>query len=1019
MGAKSVDPVRPQRDTLRAFEAGTCVELKNAVMRIGVHVEQGEIVSVFSKRTKREHVLVRLLRGDIAQPMGIADGGAQPADASWRRVRASKTRVTLQAEDERLRFTRTVRLLPNGMAEVKTTAEPLKGTQAVPVQFGIRAPLVPGGGGIHGHTNTSHFAHRLFIMTDAGLVEQGHRKYSNSRYEWASPFWAAFVDTVRREGLAFVFDSITPRIAVNHTWNEMLVYAWSAHQDARRGAPAEFTYRLCAFDGVNRVDRIDEKGLAAIDVPATVAPGEPVAATVTLVSFRERKAAVAIGWEGDGDTHVRRYAAPLKAYKAWHRRLTVGPFPDPIEVKYAEYVSKPALIWAAVDAARAQRFLADTPSITHAPVQSLAVSALTGRVRRNAADLVAEARRTHKAGNLPREGLAVCLVYQRFLDKQMREEAWSEETRARAFRWLAAMRATVAAGEAVGAGHIAPDEDEIKALLGDPVPAKWLRRLAKAADQPDQDVELGPTKLRQTWGGNDFFVFTNARTNAVAHAVTRKRRSRTIAKRDLLKIARNHRVYGSVMGESLFISVRTQPTLETFDIVQPHLTLDEEVDVLDYFLWCIEILFDDVNLTGSNHDSWHAAALAWLARRFHYLPDAALWNERCAAVLRHHINYQLEDGGWTEQSPSYHEMNVYSFIQGAEALRGSGFDLYAEDAGRSLLHMVRWSVAMGGREDTFSKLDDSRGGRPNIASAVLAAAAYDDGDLIDYVHRRLEAGVALTDLTAIRRFPRDLERGSADRLFVSLLTGTGHVIFRSKTADKDVRAILQYGPHGGWHGHYDKLALDVMIGGTPVLIDPGAALYEDAEHWTWHRTTRAHNTVEVDGRSQSACAGRLVVHREGKAAHLAVVEAETYPGVTHERAVLDVQGLCIVVRDQLRAAQPHDYRLHWHGAGAMDLRASVAGFAIDGKPAMTVAVPGARLTRGEAPEGVTVAPYVRTEATGRRAVFLSILVPLCRRADVTVTRSGDAVLVERGRRRVEIAIDTKSADRRLAVIARG
>jgi len=1023
--------VRPQRDTLTGFEADECVALTNRVMRIGVHIASGELISIFSRRTKREHLLVRLLKGDVPQPMGLTDAGAAPPRGTWRVARRTPSSVTLTAEHRRLRFTRTVRLLPNGMAEVRTTVEHRGTGRAEPVQLAFRAPLVPAGGGIHGHTTTSHFGHRLFIRTDSSLVEQGHRKYSNSRYEWAYPQWAAFVDTVRREGVAFLFNSVTPVISVDHGWNEMLVGFRSAWQTPTRRRPVEYVYRVCVFDGVGRVDRLDNSGLAAIDLPATIAPGERVEAHVGLIAFRRREGMAEVGWEGNGRAHRRDYRVRLLPYRTWRRRLRVGPFPDPIEVKYNEYAAKPARVWVSMGTWRAECWLADTPSITSAPVQAVRVSALTGRVRRSAQDLVDCARAEHEADRLPREGLAVCLAYQRFLEKRMREEAWTEQNRARAFRWLDAMRAVVDAGVDIASHGIIADPASMHGLLDDNATGDLLRSYADRAARMDRDVPLGPTKLRMTWGTDYFYPFRAARANAVAHAITGDEACLKRAKRDLLKIARNHLTYGSCLGESLFIATTMLGVLEAYDVVQPHLTLEEQTDLLDYLLWCTEILFDDVNLTGSNHDSWHAAALGWLACRFAYLPQARLWAERCAEILRHHIGYQLPDGAWTEQSPSYHDMNVRSFVLGAEALRGPGFDLYASEDGRSIQAMARWSIGMAGPERRYSALDDCRGGPPSLDTLLLVAAAYRDAEMLGYAHTLIEAGAAIAEPLALWRYPRDLEPADPAPLYASLLPASGHLIFRSTwmppaartggqaAGGTGVRAILQFGPHGGWHGHADKLALDLMIDGRPVLTDAGVALYEDAVHWNWHHTTRAHNTVVVDGQSQRACTGRLLAHRDLKRTHLAVVAAETYPGVVHERAVLDIPGFCLVVLDRLRSNRPRRYDLIWHGAGEMTRAKSAAAFTLDHGPTVTIVVPGARLKAGTGPLFADeTAPFVETSRRGRRVEFITVIAPLADLEDVNVTQPSGAngpIVIERAGRRIEVNTDRRHPSQRLTL----
>ncbi len=64
------------------------------------------------------------------------------------------------------------------------------------------------------------------------------------------------------------------------------------------------------------------------------------------------------------------------------------------------------------------------------------------------------------------------------------------------------------------------------------------------------------------------------------------------------------------------------------------------------------------------------------------------------------------------------------------------------------------------------------------------------------------------------------------------------------------------GPHGylsiAAHAHADALSVEVRYGGVDVLADPGTYCYHGEPAWrSYFRSTIAHNTVELDGRSQS------------------------------------------------------------------------------------------------------------------------------------------------------------------------
>lgn len=107
-------------------------------------------------------------------------------------------------------------------------------------------------------------------------------------------------------------------------------------------------------------------------------------------------------------------------------------------------------------------------------------------------------------------------------------------------------------------------------------------------------------------------------------------------------------------------------------------------------------------------------------------------------------------------------------------------------------------------------------------------------------------------------------------------------------------ALLDYGPHGGPHGHLDKLNLILYAAGDELGGEPRMHRYEDPLHGSWTRETVAHNTMAVDERSQTACAGRLTVFKD--AGTLKVMRGETsgaYPGVVLDRTIVLAPGLLV------------------------------------------------------------------------------------------------------------------------------
>ena len=98
---------------------------------------------------------------------------------------------------------------------------------------------------------------------------------------------------------------------------------------------------------------------------------------------------------------------------------------------------------------------------------------------------------------------------------------------------------------------------------------------------------------------------------------------------------------------------------------------------------------------------------------------------------------------------------------------------------------------------------------------------------------------------------------------------------------------MDFGPHGGWHGHYDKLGYVSYALGKALAIDPGTHSYGSPLHDGWDRTTVAHNSVVVDESSQAESTGNLHQYVALPAMSLAIADAgPVYPAITLKRTVM-------------------------------------------------------------------------------------------------------------------------------------
>ena len=137
----------------------------------------------------------------------------------------------------------------------------------------------------------------------------------------------------------------------------------------------------------------------------------------------------------------------------------------------------------------------------------------------------------------------------------------------------------------------------------------------------------------------------------------------------------------------------------------------------------------------------------------------------------------------------------------------------------------------------------------------------------------------------------------------TVFEGAGYAILR----DPGRYLLVDYGPHGGVHGHFDKLNLLLFAGGDELGGEPVMHRYEDPLHRQWTIQTVAHNTVAADERSQVPCTGRLLVFED--AGPIKVMRAEAagaYPGVLLDRTVVVLED-AVVDLFHGRSRRPHTW----------------------------------------------------------------------------------------------------------------
>jgi hypothetical protein len=133
----------------------------------------------------------------------------------------------------------------------------------------------------------------------------------------------------------------------------------------------------------------------------------------------------------------------------------------------------------------------------------------------------------------------------------------------------------------------------------------------------------------------------------------------------------------------------------------------------------------------------------------------------------------------------------------------------------------------------------------------------------------------------------------------------GYIVWKGKMSDGiKLQICMDTGPLGygslAAHGHADALSFTLDVNNEPVFIDPGTYAYHDEPVWRdYFRSTRAHNTLVLDGENQAAIRGPFLWDNKYDAYARHVVMSEDQFDVVAEHNGYRRQGKHVVHRRRI------------------------------------------------------------------------------------------------------------------------
>ncbi len=347
--------------------------------------------------------------------------------------------------------------------------------------------------------------------------------------------------------------------------------------------------------------------------------------------------------------------------------------------------------------------------------------------------------------------------------------------------------------------------------------------------------------------------------------------------------------------------------------------------------------------SANNHLVGEAAGVFVATSYFHELSFDPAWNRESFALLEQEILAQsYADGCTREQALGYQAFVLQFYLIALLIAEKIGLEVSKNYHQRlekmlefvGLLGQCSRNLPLFGDADDGYVLDLGGDGR-DVESLLGIGAVLFQRDDFKIMAGNYEEPARWFLGSASRETFNGLAASPADFLRSHAFAESGYYLLqRGKSGQGCVSLLFDCGELGyktiAAHGHADALSFVLRVDGHDVLVDPGTYDYFSFPEWrNYFRRTRAHNTLEVDGKDQSVMQGpfmwgarataRCIRWQPGKNGQGGLVTGE-HDGyarlsnpVLHQRSLeLSGETGTILLRDEVLTSGRHHLVFYFH-----------------------------------------------------------------------------------------------------------